>query len=720
MKSCEGSLHRRRRLVAWLILPAAIALTLSGLSISTAYDGDEERMPIAPAREPAASEPTGLRAQVLRQGHVRVIATLNVAYRPEGQLTIAEAATQRANIGGATTRVLSNLAGTNYVLNAAFEVYPFVGLTVDAAALEALLASPDVIAITESVPKRPADLESNRIIGADIAHNLGYTGDGYAIVVLDTGTQTTHPFLAGKTVAEACFSRTQPDDPLTPYNDASTTLCPNGQSTGLGGAPGQAGPGAGVNCSIEINGCAHGTHVAGIAVGRNYSGGPGYHGVAPDAKLISIQVFSRFDDPATCAPYDAPCIAAFDEDILAALQYVQTTLSVSYTIAAVNMSLGDGSKNTSPCDSSPYFTAVAGLRAINIATVIAAGNEGYSDAISNPACVSNAISVGSTTKQDTISGFSNRAGYMSLFAPGSAINASVPNNDYATYSGTSMAAPHVAGAWAIMRQRYPGENVGQILTRLQTTGRPITFGTNTKSRIQLEAAGGLPTATPTLTPSPTLPPTPAATSTPDPLANYMIRDGSFEGGHTTPHWTQGSTTFGSPLCTRANCGGGVGPRTGLWWAWFGGTTKAEQGFLQQQKRIATGSTTLTFWLWWNAGHHANSTFRVRMDGVELFSINGTTNTAYRSGWTKVALDISAYADDNVHTLRFEQSNLDGQLTNIHLDDVALSTGPLELPTPTGTPTATPTSTPAPTGTPTPTPSPPGNRANNIFIPIVMR
>ncbi|MFC1464703.1 MAG: S8 family serine peptidase [Candidatus Brachytrichaceae bacterium NZ_4S206] len=714
MSMFAASPRRRARLAALLALPIVVALMLSGLSLSRAYDGDgdEKGKLIAPAHDAAASDPTTLRAQVSQRGRLRVIATLNVNYRPEGQLAGAEATAQRATIRATTARVLSRLAGADYTVNATFEVYPFLGVTVDPIALEALLTSPDILSVVESTLKRPMDLQSNRIIGADVAHNLGYTGSGHAIVVLDTGVQTSHPFLAGKTIAEACFSRTD-------ASAGSTTLCPNGQSTTAGGSPGQAGPGAGVNCTISIDGCDHGTHVAGIAVGRNYSGGPGYNGVAPDATLIAIQVFSRFNSPAFCNPFPTPCISAFDEDILAALQYVQTTLAPSYTIAAVNMSLGDSSNNTAPCDSSPYFTAVAGLRSLNIATVIAAGNNGYPNGLSSPACVSNAISVGSTTKQDSISSFSNRAGYMSLFAPGSSINSSVPNNSYATFNGTSMAAPHVAGAWAVMRQRYPGEGVGQILTRLQTTGKPITFGSNTRSRIQLEVAAGLPTATPTNTPPP-----PTATSTPHPNTNYMIQDGSFEGGVLSAHWVQYSARFGSPLCTLGTCGG-VGPRTGTWWAWFGGTTQAEQGFLQQRKRIAPGVKALTFWMWWSAGHHVTSTFKISMDGKEIFSLNGATNAAYRSGWTPVAIDISAYADDNVHTLRFEQSNQAGELTNIHLDDVSVSGASPSAPTPTATPetptlpTATPT--PTPTGTPpTPTATPGSSLGRKTFLPITLR
>jgi subtilisin family serine protease len=617
------------------------------------------------------ADPDELRARVAELGRLRVIATLNVPYQAEPRLAPAAVPQQRATIQASTRRVLGRLAGTNYQVNATYHVYPLVGLSVDSAALAALLGSPDVLRVTESLPKRPSDLASNEIIGADIAKAAGYTGTGYAVAVLDSGVQTSHPFFAGRTVAEACFSRTI-------AADGSETLCPNGQSTGEGGAPGQIGVGAGADCDVAIDGCEHGTHVAGIAVGKDYDSGPGYDGVAPDAKLIAIQVFSKFTNSSDCSPSPTPCLSAYDEDLLAAMQYVQTTLAASHTIAAVNMSLGDGTNNTTPCDaSSPYFAAVGGLRALDIATVVAAGNQGYSNGLSSPACVSNAISVGSTTKGGSLSGFSNRASYMSLFAPGSGIESSVPSDAYGNLSGTSMAAPHVAGAWAVMRQQYPSESVDQILERLRTTGQPISIGATSIPRIQLNSALGLVAATPTAT----LPPT----STPNPDTSYMIQDGGFELGSATPHWAQGSTTFGTPLCSSI-CGG-AGPRTGAYWAWFGGTRSAEQGFLEQHKKIAPGVKQLTFWLWWSSGNEITSTFKVRIDGDEIFALTGATNAAYRSGWTAMAIDISAYADGGLHTLRFEGSNqASSTYTNLSLDDVNFGGTSA---TPPATPIATP-------------------------------
>jgi subtilisin family serine protease len=637
-----------------------------------------------------------LREKAAKNGTLRVLVTLNLAYSPEAALDANAIKGQRSAITAATQKLLGNLSGLKYTLNATYYAFPLVGLTVDSAGLEKLFTLPEVAQVAESTLKHPDLAQSTVIIGAVAAQGQGYNGTGYAVAILDTGFQTNHPFLAGRTVAEACFSRTV-------AADNATTLCPNGQSTS-GSTPGQSGTGAAANCSATLDGCEHGTHVAGITLGKNYSGGPGYNGVAPGANLIAIQVFSKITSTSACSPSPSPCLSAYDEDIIAALQYVQG-LSGSFNISSINMSLGDGVNNATPCDTSPYFTVVGSLRTANIATAIAAGNEGYTAGLSGPACVSNSISVGSTTKADAISSFSNRANYMSLWAPGSSITSSVPTSTYANLSGTSMATPHVAGAWAIMRQKFPSESVTQILTRLQNKGIAISGSPSaTAKRIQIDGALDLATATATNTPLP-----PTASSTP-PAAAYMVQDGSFEvAGYATTYWAQTSTNFGTPLCTEADCGG-VGTHTGTYWAWFGGTSSAETASLQQVKKIAPGPKALTFWLWWSSSVSSppdpNAYFRVRMDGNIIFSLTPATAAAYNAGYTYVSVDISSYADDGTHTLRFEGGNAASTAaTNIHLDDINLigiAGGATNTPTRTSTPTATVNATATRTNTPTAT------------------
>jgi subtilisin family serine protease len=298
--------------------------------------------------------------------------------------------------------------------------------------------------------------------------------------------------LSGKVVAEACFSG---------GGFPANTLCPNGQ-------PEQIGLGAGINCPNGTYGCDHGTHVAGIAAGR----GASFSGVAKNANVIAVQIFSQFSDT-TCSGFGlpSPCALSYSSDQISGLDWVYSLRS-TYSIAAVNMSLGSGSY-ASPCDADTRKLAIDNLRGAGIATVIAAGNGGQTNALSAPACVSTAISVGATTDSDSSGGpdkvasYSNVSPYLSLFAPGSTITSSVPGGGFQTWSGTSMAAPHVAGAWALMKSKSPEASVADVLSALESQGLPITDtrtdGSVTKPRIQVDpslaALVGPPTPTPIAT-----------------------------------------------------------------------------------------------------------------------------------------------------------------------------------------------------------------------------
>jgi len=166
-------------------------------------------------------------------------------------------------------------------------------------------------------------------------------------------------------------------------------------------------------------------------------------------------------------------------------------LRTTYAFAAVNMSLGGG-LFSSNCDDEPYKPFIDNLRAVGIATVVASGNDGSTDQLSAPACISTAVSVGATTKDDQVAYFSNVTPFLSLFAPGDEIISSYPGGQFAVASGTSMAAPHVAGAWAILKQAAPAAGVDEILQALANTGLMITdprAGTGTaRPRIQVDLA----------------------------------------------------------------------------------------------------------------------------------------------------------------------------------------------------------------------------------------
>jgi subtilisin len=418
-----------------------------------------------------------LLAQAQTSGPVRVIIGLRVPFQAEGALADQAAVqSQRSAIAQAQEALLRGLAVYNVDSVKRFDYIPFLAMEVDEAGLRYLAASTDVASIQEDRAVPPALAESIPLIGAPAAWASGFTGAGQTIAILDTGVDKNHPFLAGKVVSEACYSTT---------NSLSTSVCPGGvsQSTSSG---------SGVNCSLSITGCEHGTHVAGIAAGQS----PSFSGVAKDASLIAIQVFSRFDSPTDCGSLPTPCALTYDSDYIRGLERVQT-LSGSFKIAAVNLSLGGG-RFSSNCDAANAAakTAIDNLRSLGIATVAASGNNGYTDSMGSPACISSAISVGSTgdgslgAAKDVVVSSSNSASFLNLLAPGQWINSSVPGGGFENFSGTSMAAPHVAGAWAVLKSKAPTASVAQVLSALTSTGVPVTDGRNgiTKPRIQVDAA----------------------------------------------------------------------------------------------------------------------------------------------------------------------------------------------------------------------------------------
>ena len=413
-------------------------------------------------------------------GSVRIIIGVRLDFQPEGLLgDAASIQLQRRSIAQAQDALMARMATFNIKSVKKFPFIPYLAMEVDAPALEYLKSSPEVINVEEDVPVPPALPESVPLIGGPAAWASGFSGAGQTVAILDTGVDKAHPFLAGKVVSEACYSTT---------TSSSTSLCPGGaQETTI--------PGSGINCdTAAMSICSHGTLVAGIAAG-NGSGFVGFSGVAKDADIISIQIFSRFDNSADCGG-SPPCVMSYDSDQIFALQRVQE-LSVSFRIAAVNMSLGSG-QFFAFCDSqSPSLkTAIDSLRSLGIATVIASGNNGFTDSINSPACISSAISVGSTddgsfaTRTDDISFFSNSSFFLNLLAPGRWITSSVPGGVFSTAAGTSLATPHVTGAWAIVKSKAPAATVDQVLSALASTGLPITDSRNgiTKPRIRVDSA----------------------------------------------------------------------------------------------------------------------------------------------------------------------------------------------------------------------------------------
>src|SRR5262245_15686589 len=415
--------------------------------------------PNPPSAAPADPVHERVRDRVQREGRARVIVTLRLAagrHLPEGSLSATARATQQQDIADGQSRILTRLQGLSYKVMHRYKTVPMITLEVGAQALAELSAASFVVAsVVEDPVLRPSLFDSVPLIEADQAAAAGYDATGSVVAVIDSGVDTSHPFLAGKVIDEACFSSSVPG--------VSHSVCPNG-------AEQQVGPGAAAPCSLE--GCFHGTHVAGIVAGCCDFAGIPVTGVAPGARLVAIQVFSQIDDFAACGGL-APCLGAFGSDLIAGLEHVYS-LRTAYNFAAVNLSLGGG-RFTSQCDDEPFKPVIDNLKSAGIATVAASGNDGYTDALASPACVSSAVSVGATaTLDDTVAEFSNAAPFLKLLAPGDPIASSLPGGDFGYLSGTSMAAPHVAGTWAILKQAVPTGTVDQFLAALRAHGLPVT------------------------------------------------------------------------------------------------------------------------------------------------------------------------------------------------------------------------------------------------------
>ena len=436
-------------------------------------------------QQPAADE--GLFQRMEREGAIPVIVRLRVDPQHEGDRRFAlSAKAPPGEIATVRRKVLERLPGLR--LNPqkranvkAFEQFEGFAMQADAADLSDLLADPDVLQVVEDVAHPPMLAASVPHLGgwADGSFE-GYSGAGQTIAVLDTGVARSHPFLLGKVVSEACYS--------TNFAAAGVaSLCP-------GGVASSTAPGSGVNCDSSLAGCRHGTHVAGIAAGR----GSAFAGVARDANLIAVQVFSRF--PASACGGSAPCVLAYTSDIIRGLERVHA-LHTEFSIAAANLSLGGG-RHTGACDGDPVQPLVMSLRAVGIPTIIASGNDGYADALASPACVSAAISVGSSSLSDQVSGFSNSAPFLDLLAPGASINSSVPGSGYARMSGTSMAAPHVSGAWAVLKSVAPDASVDHVLSVLSVAGVAVEDARNGLVKPRIDVAEAVRLLADDLPPSP--------------------------------------------------------------------------------------------------------------------------------------------------------------------------------------------------------------------------
>jgi len=294
-----------------------------------------------------------------------------------------------------------------------FDKMRAVVVHIDAAKLKDLQLDPNIERVVEDQIVHASLDTSIPQISANSVYPLGITGQGIQTCIVDTGVDDTHPAL-NPLIAEINY----------------VTLDINGDPTGD---------------ATDDHG--HGTHVAGIVASNDAI----FRGVAPDSSLMAAKVLDSDG-------------FGFESDVASGIDWC-----VANGADVINLSLG-GDPSLGTCDSDLGAMAVNDAVAAGVIVAVASGNDGYINAISSPACASGAIAVGAIDDFDGRTPFSNEGPQLDVVAPGdpvTSLRAPINGGGFATFSGTSMATPHVAGLAALILDANPALTQTQVRSAIE-------------------------------------------------------------------------------------------------------------------------------------------------------------------------------------------------------------------------------------------------------------
>ncbi|MFC7238290.1 S8 family peptidase [Saliphagus sp. GCM10025317] len=267
-------------------------------------------------------------------------------------------------------------------------------------------------------------------VDANVAHDNGETGAGADVAILDTGIDSDHPDLQANLGDGRAFVRCRGGQCTEDWDDDND----------------------------------HGTHCAGTADAVDNN--EGVVGVSTEATLHAVKVLDKRGS------------GSFS-DIAAGVEYVADQ---GWDVASLSLGASSGSQTLRDAGQYAYNNGVL--------LVAAAGNSGpCSDCVGYPAAYPEFIAVSATSEDDSLASFSSTGSEVEIAAPGEDVNSTVPGGGYDTFSGTSMACPHVAGAGGqLMANGYTNTEARQ---QLKDTAEDIGLSDNEQGSGLLDVAAAL-------------------------------------------------------------------------------------------------------------------------------------------------------------------------------------------------------------------------------------
>jgi subtilisin family serine protease len=639
------------------LVPFAVAFLFVLSLIPGGRIAQAELPPAAPAWRPAPSElkmAPAVEAAIasLQPGEmITVIVTLRDQADLSQIVGAGRAARQQGVIralqakAAATQRSILALLSVRSAQGSVDQVTPFwvlnaLAVTATSEVIQELAARADVQSITpDGIEIVPAQLPAEpnlSVVNTPALWGLGYTGQGVVVANMDSGVDVSHPDLAGRWRGGA-------NSWFDPYGQHPST-------------------------PADLSG--HGTWTMGVMVGGG-AGGTSI-GVAPDARWIAVKIFND-QGGATASAIHLGFQWLLDPDNNPATPDAPHVVNNSWT-------------NAYPGCDLEFELDLEALRAAGILPVFAAGNGGPSAGTSySPANNPSALAVGATDDLDAIYAYSSRGPsscgeattvFPEIVAPGVAIHTSDLAGLYTDATGTSLAAPHVAGGLALLLSAFPDLSAAQQQDALLSSavdlgpaGPDNDFG---YGRVDLLAAyQWLVTAPPTPTP------------TPDPTINLALNRpvtvSSFQdGAHDGPQAVDGDL--------------------GTFWQTAKATGKGKLPSEWIEIDLGSGLSVGTVVLEWADNYATTYVIQVSAD-------HATWSTVFSTSTGDGANDTVTFGPAVVRYVRLESTAWSNGSQRNWLREFEVYAGdgnPAPTPTP---PPPTPTPSPTPVPSPTPTPDP---------------